>query len=182
MPVEIERKFLVKNDTWRDQVTHSERLRDGLVARQVTSGVQVRYAGRSSADEAIVALLEREFAASTVGTLVVTDDIELSAEVRRTGARTARNGWLVARIDRQRLASPSVGRPSAPAPAGERHGAPSAGRSQEIGTGRGRGSGPAASSGSDPAGAGRDEAPRWEPGRGATKKRGNPKRHPTAGR
>ena len=155
----------------------------GLVTRQVTSGVQVRYAGRSSADEAIVALLERDFADSTVGTLVVTDDIELSGAVRRTGARTVRNGWLVARIDRQRLASPSVGRPSTPTPAAERHGgAPGTGTSREIGAGRGRGGGPVALSGPDSEGAGRDEAPRWEPGRGATKKRGNPKRRPTTGR
>jgi CYTH domain-containing protein len=45
MPVEIERKFLVKNDTWRDQVTHSERLRDGLVARDDDLKVRVRCYG-----------------------------------------------------------------------------------------------------------------------------------------
>ncbi|WP_315765813.1 MULTISPECIES: CYTH domain-containing protein [unclassified Bradyrhizobium] len=45
MPVEIERKFLVKNDTWRDQATHSERLRDGLVAREHDLKVRIRCYG-----------------------------------------------------------------------------------------------------------------------------------------
>ena len=45
MPVEIERKFLIKNDTWRAQVTHSERLRDGLVAREHDVKVRVRCYG-----------------------------------------------------------------------------------------------------------------------------------------
>jgi adenylate cyclase len=45
MPVEIERKFLVKNDAWRDQVTRAERLRDGLVARDDDLKVRVRCYG-----------------------------------------------------------------------------------------------------------------------------------------
>jgi CYTH domain-containing protein len=46
MPVEIERKFLVKNDTWRARVTHTERLRDGLVAREGDLKVRVRCYGK----------------------------------------------------------------------------------------------------------------------------------------
>jgi adenylate cyclase len=45
MPVEIERKFLVKSDAWRADVTHSERLRDGLVARADDLKVRVRCYG-----------------------------------------------------------------------------------------------------------------------------------------
>jgi CYTH domain-containing protein len=45
MPLEIERKFLVRTDAWRDQATHSERLRDGLVARQDGLKVRVRCYG-----------------------------------------------------------------------------------------------------------------------------------------
>ena|ERR1700760_5001492 len=45
MPVEIERKFLVKTDAWRSHVTHSERLRDGLVAREDDLKVRVRCYG-----------------------------------------------------------------------------------------------------------------------------------------
>ncbi|MGJ5177286.1 CYTH domain-containing protein [Bradyrhizobium oligotrophicum] len=45
MPLEIERKFLVKTDAWRDQATHWEHLRDGLVARQDGLKVRVRCYG-----------------------------------------------------------------------------------------------------------------------------------------
>lgn len=45
MPVEIERKFLVKTNSWRDQATHSERLRDGLIARDDDMKVRVRCYG-----------------------------------------------------------------------------------------------------------------------------------------
>ena len=45
MPVEIERKFLVRNDAWRDQAIHSQRLRDGLVAREHDLKVRVRCYG-----------------------------------------------------------------------------------------------------------------------------------------
>jgi adenylate cyclase len=40
MPLEIERKFLVTDASWREQCTKSERLRDGLVA--VSDGLKVR--------------------------------------------------------------------------------------------------------------------------------------------
>jgi len=155
----------------------------GLVARQVASGVQVRYAGRSTADDAILHLVEHEFAHSSVGTLVVTDDIGLGSAVRRLGARTVRNGWLVSRIDRQRLEAPSAGR-TGPRVAPD----DAAAATGSIGAGRGRrpdGTAPptrlppgeAAAAAKD-----ENEAPRWEPGRGATHKRGNPKRRPNTGR
>jgi len=40
MAIEIERKFLLADESWRSDVTHSERLTDGLVA--VTAGRKVR--------------------------------------------------------------------------------------------------------------------------------------------
>lgn len=45
MNFEIERKFLVANDRWRDFVSHSEKLRDGLIARFGEGKVRVRIAG-----------------------------------------------------------------------------------------------------------------------------------------
>ena len=80
-------------------------------------------------------------------TLVVTDDIELATSLRRFGARTVRNGWMADQLGRQRLESPAAGRPKPP------------GRASFDTTGD-------------------DEPPRpgWHPGRGATKKKGNPKR------
>jgi hypothetical protein len=155
----------------------------GLVARQVASGVQVRYAGRSTADDAILHMVEHEFTDSSVGTLVITDDIGLGNAVRHLGARTARNGWLVSRIERQRLEAPSAGRMGPTVALGGAAGAPGS-----IRSGRGRRPdgvaprtqlppGEAAAAVKD-----ENEAPRWEPGRGATRKRGNPKRRPTTGR
>lgn len=43
MPTEIERKFLLNNDLWRDQVSHSVRLRDGLVAYCNGRKVRIRF-------------------------------------------------------------------------------------------------------------------------------------------
>jgi hypothetical protein len=116
----------------------------GGADRRLTSGIDVRYSGRRSAD----ALLGDLVAAAPEGTLVVTDDIALATSLRAAGARTARTSWLAERLSRQRLEAPAVGRPKpppAPPPGG-------------------------------PGGADEDAAPRWKPGRGATKKTGNPKR------
>ncbi len=125
----------------------------GAILRRVSSGVEVRYAGSRSAD-----VLLHDLTRTTPNpelTLVVTDDIELGRALRALGARTAHGSWLAGRLDRQRLVAPAAGRPRPPL----------AGR---AGAGAG--------------GSGADEdggAPRWKPGRGATKKTGNPKRgHP----
>jgi adenylate cyclase len=49
MPQEIERKFLVKNDTWRQHVERSECLRDGLLAASDGRKVRVRlYESRAT--------------------------------------------------------------------------------------------------------------------------------------
>lgn len=133
----------------------------GMISRRVASGVEVRYAGRVSGDEAIAMLLEREFGRPAEGVLVVTDDIELGSMVRRAGGRTVRNGWLVGRLGRQRLSAPvsgktvpgSIGRP-APAPF------PSTTAAEHEDA--------------DPDA--EADSPRWSPGRGATRKKGNPKR------
>jgi hypothetical protein len=127
----------------------------GLVSRRVASGVEVRYAGRWTADEVIARIAEHELGPAVGGLLVVTDDIALATAVRAAGGRTVRNAWLIDRLGRQRLSAPSVGRPMVSPP----------------GAGRGSQSG---RSGSDSDG--EAEGARWSPGRGATRKRGNPKR------
>lgn len=139
----------------------------GLVARHVASGVEVRYAGRSTADELIAHLLE-DLRSENSGTLVVTDDIELSSVVRRSGGRTARTGWLIGRLERQRLVAPAPGRPGlAPPPAAS------------IGQGTGRAGSNAGADGGDTSEA---DLPRWSPGRGATRKRGPSRRRPAGER
>lgn len=116
----------------------------GGTDRRLTSGIDVRYSGRRSAD----ALLGDLVAAAPEGALVVTDDLALGAALRAAGARTARTSWLAERLSRQRLEAPAVGRPKPPP------GPPPGG----------------------PGDADEETGPRWKPGRGATKKTGNPKR------
>jgi hypothetical protein len=138
----------------------------GLVARQVASGVEVRYSGRYTADELIVHLVQERYRPEAPGILVVTDDIELSNAVRRSGGRVVRNAWLIGRLERQRLSAPVSGRPGLAPPA-----------ATSIGQAQGRSGEPRPNAG---AGAGTEpsEGPRWSPGRGATRKHGNGHRRP----
>jgi hypothetical protein len=138
----------------------------GLHVREVASGVEVRYAGRITADEMIATLVGQAPRDVAGGMLVVTDDRELADTIRRSGGRTVRTTWLLNRLDRQRLLAPAPGRPGLVAPA-------------PIGQGGGH-------SGAEQAGptatAEDDDRPRWSPGRGATRKRGNGKRRPAGER
>jgi hypothetical protein len=85
--------------------------------------------------------------------LVVTDDHALRASLHERGARTAGASWFLGRLERHKLASPSVGNKRPPKAAGPPHG------------------------GHD------DDRPGWAPGRGATTKKGNPRRgRPPSGR
>jgi hypothetical protein len=151
----------------------------GLVARHVASGVEVRYAGRGTADDYITSLLDDRSRHDASGTLVITDDIELSNAARRLGARTVRTGWLIDRLDRQRLSAPAPGRPGLVPPAGSAVGQGSVRRPGSAGHASGAGVGPG--SGQQASGD-EEEAPRWSPGRGATKKRGNARRRPAGER
>jgi hypothetical protein len=125
----------------------------GMRGERVAAGLLVRHAGRRSADELLVSLVEQARAAAgagaAAGLLVVTDDQGLRAAVRERGARTAGLAWLVGLLERPRLAAPSVGNRRAP-------GGPAAGDD-----------GP--------------DRPGWRPGRGATTKRGNPRRSRRSG-
>ena len=128
----------------------------GMRGERVASGLIVRHAGRRSADEVLLSLVDETRAvagaAATGALLVVSDDHALRASLRAKGARTAGSAWLLGRLERPKLSSPSVGnrRPPVSRPTEER----------------------------DPA----TERPGWKPGRGATAKRGNPRRgRPSSG-
>jgi hypothetical protein len=120
----------------------------GLATRRLVAGLTVRYAGSRSADAVITGLVDT--AARTTGgrpaILVVTDDRGLAADARRRGATTTGSAWLLGRLSRTRLAAPSVGVARKSVP---RSVAP---------------------------GPDDDARPAWRPGRGATRKHGNPKR------
>lgn len=130
----------------------------GLRGERIASGTSVRYGGARTADAVILALIDDvrlvDGADGTAGLLVVTDDRDLRHEARMRGARTARSAWLLGRLGSGRLSSPSIGNPRPPRPIVR------------------------ASPGDD-----EDESERagWRPGRGATTKRGNPKRAPKTG-
>ena len=136
-----------------------------LRGERVAAGTTVRYGGARSADAVILDSVEavrRDGGpAATARLLVVTDDHDLRHGVRRRGGRTAGVAWLLGRLEvgAPTTASLANARPPRIRPAGELPGANDG-----------------ASSDDDP------ERPGWRPGRGATTKRGNPKRAPRPGR
>lgn len=138
----------------------------GLRGERIASGTSVRYGGPRSADAVILALVDDvrmvDGPDGTAGLLVVTDDRDLKHEARMRGARTAGSAWLLGRLAGGRLSSASIGNPRPPRPS--RRSAPT-----ETSTSQSDG---------DPAETNRVG---WQPGRGATTKRGNPRRAPKAG-
>jgi predicted RNA-binding protein with PIN domain len=151
----------------------------GLRGERIATGMKVRYSGPRTADAVLLSLVEEQRSAhgplGTATLLVVTDDRDLRHALRLRGARTAGAAWLLGRLARG---------------AGGRAGAGQS-RGSTIGAGRPR---PAPSKGSIPPGprpghaadpsAGDADGPSedarigWRPGRGATTKRGNPRRAP----
>ncbi len=128
----------------------------GMRDARIASGLIVRHAGRRSADETLLGLVDQARGAAgpsgAARILVITDDRELRSALHAKGARTAGTAWLLGRLERRASVAPSVGnrRPPSPAPAG--HAADD------------------------------DDRRPWKPGRGATVKRGNPRRRrPSSG-
>jgi hypothetical protein len=125
----------------------------GMRGERIAAGLIVRHAGRRSADDVLLALVDQAGAAAgphaVNGLLVVTDDRDLRSALQAKGARTAGTAWLLGRLERPALAAPSVGNRLPPPPS---------------------------TPDEDP-----DRQP-WKPGRGATTKRGNPRRRrPSSG-
>lgn len=135
----------------------------GLRGERIAAGTSVRYSGARSADAVIISLVDEvrlvDGPDGTAGLLVVTDDRDLKYESRMRGARTAGSAWLLGRLGSGRLSSASIGNPRPPKPTGASTSA-------------------AAQSDGDPA---ETDRVGWRPGRGATTKRGNPRRAPRAG-
>lgn len=146
---------------------------------RVATGVTVRYAGRVTADALIVRLVMEAAAFDPITgatILVISDDAALGAEVRRQGGLVARTAWLVRRLER--IGTGGGGGPRTGASPGG--GARVRGGTPTLGHGRAPRRTPELPP-PGPRGAEDDadgDAPGWRPGRGATAKRGNPKRRP----
>ncbi len=138
----------------------------GLRNERIAAGVGVRYSGGRTGDAVILARIDDvrlvDGADGTATLLVVTDDRDLRHGSRLRGARTAGSAWLLGRLDSGRLAAPSVGNPR-PAKRSHQGATGHPGGAYDDGDGDG------------------DDRPGWKPGRGATTKRGNPRRAPKGG-
>ncbi len=126
--------------------------------QRISPTLEVRHAGRTDADSAIVALLESRPYPARARIAVVSDDRALRDRVRRAGGATRRLAWLNEAWAPRRppagrtppTAHPGANRPGKAAP--EEEGEEAAQREP------------------------------WRPGRGATTKHGNPRRRGRAGR
>ena len=126
----------------------------GLRGERIASGLTVRYSGARTGDAVILSLVDEigyaGGAEATAAVLVVTDDRDLRYRLKVLGARTAGCAWLMGRLDRpSRRASTSIGNSRPP------HQGKAASRAPDA-------------EDEDRAG--------WQPGRGATTKKGNPRR------
>lgn len=155
----------------------------GLRGTRIASGLTVRHSGSDTADRLIERLVADAIGsggtaeaaqAAADAILVVTDDIDLGQRVRRRGSRSAGTPWLTKRLDRGVLSSPSAGMPRPARPARPMKAVRPGGGPGDAGTGD-------ASAGPGPDDAD-DDRGRWQPGRGATRKTGNPKRGRPPGR
>lgn len=121
-------------------------------AERIGRGLEIRHAGSISADDALVRLIADSPHGERHALTIVSDDRSLVERARHLGARTQRLNWLEAV-----MAAPN----DAAAP--------------QAGIGRKGGVRPSRSD--MPASQQPDREP-WKPGRGATRKRGNPRRMP----
>ena len=126
---------------------------------RATRGIEFHHSGRRSADDLLIDLLKDQPYAARARTVVVTRDHVLQARATRAGGLTRSADWLMRQV-------------AGPAAAG------GAG-SKPVSIGQGK---PPRKRHTDRPDAGDDAGSGWEPGRGATKKKGNPKRSPKRSR
>jgi hypothetical protein len=166
----------------------------GMGRRQLAApGIQLQHSGRIDADTAIVELVRARGYAERMRTVVVTDDRQLSDRVRYGGVLVRRLDWLIDLLGRpnpdsaeavKSVAMAQAAAPVRPTSARSTQPRPTAARSTPR---------PVGGSPRPPVGIGGGKPPRpdattpierdpedarepWKPGRGATTKRGNPKR------
>lgn len=118
-------------------------------SERVGRGFEIRHSGSMSADDALVRLIDKYPPAERSGITVVSDDRQLTNRARHMGAHTQRLAWLEALMNPQTSKGAHIGTgPAVAKQAAEER------RSEDRS----------------------DDRTPWVPGRGATRKRGNPKR------
>lgn len=152
----------------------------GEPMRQRALGIDVRHAGSRSADDAIVELLRTLPYAERSHAAVVTRDRGLRERVSLVRAQTRTPDWLLRGLQAAQRTAIHRSGGSGPVPdSGAVGRGPGVEGAPPVGIGRGRATGTSArrSSADDSV-----EAESWRPGRGATRKRGNPRRGAKPGR
>jgi hypothetical protein len=131
----------------------------GEAGRQkATRGIEFHHSGRRSADDLLIDLLKAQPYAGRSRTAIVTRDRGLQARASRAGGQTRSVDWLM-----RQVSGPPLGANGTP----------------QVGIGQGK---PATRRHYDPYVPDEEDVSSWQPGRGATKKKGNPKRSPKASR
>jgi nicotinamidase-related amidase len=157
--------LLPRLSRWRPAGMHVVVALDGHPAhgetsrRRVATGIEFHHAGTRSADDLIIDILSAQPFAARARSAVVSRDHDLIERARRAGGVTHTLDWLMAQLDEP--------------------GRSAAARSGSSGTQIGQGTPPRQAVEGTP---GAEERPPWRPGRGATRKRGNPRRGPKAAR
>jgi hypothetical protein len=159
---------------------------------RVGTEILVRHAGRSGADRVIVETVEALPLVARGGVVVITNDLELRGRVAHAGARAEPVAWLIERLGSRPLDVPAA-KPSRPVSPGQwprpRLGAahPVQGpgpdlrrRTRAVMPSDWEALGPSGPAPRDPSHgpAGAADVGGWHPGRGATRKHGNPRRLP----
>lgn len=153
--------------------------------RQVVTGIESHYSGILDGDTALIKLLSSRPYEDRIRSVLITDDRQLSDRARHVHASVRRLDWFVGQLA---SGNPAVlMRSSTPdqadaGPSARSGGASLTARPTRVGAGRPPRRAPGAVGG-DPGreSDGEPDRPPWKPGRGATRKTGNPKRgHPPA--
>ena len=113
---------------------------------RIRRGFEIRHSGSFSADDALLRLIRDAPPSERPDMTLVSDDIALANRARMLGARTRRLAWLEQIIGMPRAKQASIGAGRRPRQSGEHQ--------------------PTAD----------EERTPWQPGRGATRKQGNPRR------
>ncbi len=124
--------------------------------QKVSQRLDLRHAGSRSADDLIIQLATAHSPVARAGIVIVSDDRALLDRGRMAGCQPRRLTWLQELMRPGRIAS-------------------------VAGPGPGTKAGPRPSVKPSPDGApdeGEDDRQAWQPGRGATRKKGNPQRRP----